>query len=120
MAKTTWNFKIRDISKVQAVMLAIEFWTSQGFEEQPKYSSYNKLSFKRKGQGWVQAIKAGWTGKNWDKFEIELTILIQIMPDHAKYKLVFDAAHWFTDDGQKKVWKRIPPPSPSFLNNPAP
>ncbi len=84
----SWTVTAPGVNKTQAAILAMEFWTSQGFAEHT--SSYNRLVLRRNGYGtasnWLKTAWSGYSG-TWDQAPMELVILIQILPDHATYGL---------------------------------
>ena len=87
-----WTVTAPALTKAQAGALAVEFWTSEGFEVSD--SSYNRLIFRRRGYGTVSSwleinvIGGSWS---WTEVPIELTVLTQIMPSETKYTLQFRA-----------------------------
>lgn len=89
---TTAGFIVtaRGVSKSQAAVLLLEFWTSKGFSEHT--ASYNRLVLRRNGYGtlarWLECnLFAGTTP--WSEVPTELTVLIQTRPDHTSYDMTF-------------------------------
>lgn len=93
------------LDKMQAAALAIEFWTSKGFEAHS--SAYNRLVLRRSGFGkatpWVESLFG--VEKLWHDMPLELTVLVQFLPTMAKYELKFEAsAAWNVDLGNFKIY----------------
>lgn len=85
----TWTVTASGLNKTQAGLLALEFWTAQGFREHQ--ASYNCLVLRRNGFGTAKALLGSLTSieGGWERAPVQLTVLIQIRPDHAKYELQF-------------------------------
>lgn len=85
----TWTVTAPGVNKAQAALLVMEFWTAKGFQEHQ--SSYNRLVLRRNGYGTVKGFLGSLTSEEgpWTEAPMELTALIQIRPDHAKYELQF-------------------------------
>jgi hypothetical protein len=85
----TWNVSAKGVSKAGAVALLMEFWTSKGFQEHE--SSYNRLVMRRNGFGTVRSWIESATIASADlaKAPTELTVHIQVRPDHTKYEVQF-------------------------------
>ena len=82
--------KIQGANKTQAMALAIEFWTSQGFKVHS--NSYNCIVFRRNGYGSIgKLIDCVFIGGeiSFEESPTELTLLCQVLPDEANYDLTF-------------------------------
>lgn len=82
----------KGIDKMQAGILAIEFWTGKGFKVHS--STYNHLVLRRSGYGqaghWIESLFGG--EKEWHDMPLRLTILIQWLPTNVKYELKFETS----------------------------
>jgi hypothetical protein len=85
----TWTVTAPQIDKVQGAALAIEFWTSLGFETHS--SSYNCLVLRRNKYGTAGDVLGGLFGEEpWDAAPLQLTVLIQELPSQVKFNLKFE------------------------------
>lgn len=102
----TWTVTAPSVTKAQAAMLAMEFWTSQGFEEHR--TSYNRMTLRRNGYGSAKALFVSLTLSEapYEDVPVELTILVQIMPYQAKYSLQFTLGAGYSEqeDGE---WQKV-------------
>lgn len=91
MATTAaWNVTANGVQKAQAIVLFMEFWTSKGFSEHA--ASYNRLVLRRNGYGtFTRWLDSNFTQGNveWSGAPMELTVLVQVRPDHTKYDMTF-------------------------------
>ena len=90
MATTAaWSYTATGVSKAQAIVLFMEFWTSKGFNEHS--ASYNRLALRRNGYGtftsWLDSNFA--MEINLANAPMELTVLVQVRPNHTKYDMTF-------------------------------
>ena len=88
-----WTVTVPSLDKAQAAALAVEFWTSLGFEAHS--SSYNRLVFRRNKYGTAGAVLDGVFREEgyWDDVPMELTILTLVLPSQVKYSLKFELGY---------------------------
>jgi len=84
------EFAVAGADKEQAVTLALEYWTGQGFTVHN--SSYNRMTFRQCGYGTLSGtLKAALVGSSWRNTPIEITAICQVFPNETKWKFHFKA-----------------------------